>query len=283
MWWRKWLALALAMALLLGTGWMEQGQAAEPADRGSVSARLILDGADAGAFSDVTGLDTEYEVVELVCPVDGPDDDCDGTDSVQWEADVRLALWDAAAAAAAMEGQAWHSTRAKHDAAANAIRNMKALIARTEDALNQPVSLRGRHDTVKNAIGNIRAAFKVISTIAIDETGVHRALVQSLESAVDRLTGLGASYRVHKRPGRPSFGNITLSVNSLTSPVLLAWLRDSADGKAGRKSGSIIFLDRSGQETARFHLTGVWLVRHSASLTMEKIEIAVEKVERMSR
>lgn len=98
------------------------------------------------------------------------------------------------------------------------------------------------------------------------------------------------------RPGRPTYGNLTFEEGLVKDASLLEWVQkgggdcDDTDSCL-RKSGSIIYLDRAGQETKRLNFFEAWPVRMKAppsrtgvvqelELSFEKIEIAVEKIER---
>lgn len=267
-------AVLLAALVLTGQGPAREAQAAE--NRGG--AQLLIDGRQVASFTEVTGLDIQVEALEAVCTSDGRDDDCDGIATEAWQAQVLTALWQLDAVAAELERGAWASSRSKHDTAKNAIGNVRAIIVQTEGAVQDATqSLKTRHDTVKNAIGNIRAAVRALSDITVNEEGVDRAPVKAMQETAAKLTVLADNYHVRKRPGRVKYGNITLrGAAGSTDPAVLEWLQ----GGAQRKSVSIIFMDTTGKETARYNLFECWPVSFSATEAIEKIEIAVEKVER---
>lgn len=92
-----------------------------------------------------------------------------------------------------------------------------------------------------------------------------------------------------KRPGKAKYKNIVLTRGQVSDSRLLEWYRKVLSGSTDRKSGSIIYLDREGREM-RFQLHGMQLIglelpgdRLTPAGIIEKIEIAVEKVERASR
>lgn len=67
-----------------------------------------------------------------------------------------------------------------------------------------------------------------------------------------------------------------------------AWYQKTLTGPVDRKSGSIIYLDRAGQEVLRYNFFEAWPCKWSVpeldstknETAIEKIEICVEKVER---
>lgn len=261
----------LAGAVLLGQWPARPVQAAE----GKAGVQLLIDGRVVGSFQEVSGLGMEVEAVEAVCTSDGRDDDCDGVTTEMWQSDVLTALWQLGAAAEELEKNAWASSRARHDIAMNAIRNIKARVASTESALQDPTqTLKTRHDTVKNSIGNIRALVRVINTTTANEEGVDPAQVKAMQTASATLNGLAERSVVRKRPGRTTYSNITLRgpVGSLTDWSLMS--------RTDRKSGSIIYLDRDGKEVARYNLFECWPVSFSSTHIVEEIEFVVERVER---
>jgi len=94
---------------------------------------------------------------------------------------------------------------------------------------------------------------------------------------------------VRKKPGRTTFANIVLERGYTATDDLWLWRKNIEDGVIDRRSGSIIILDQDGQtEVARYNFYEGWPCKwyvpdmdaDSSSMAIEKIEIAVEKVER---
>ncbi|MDQ3265359.1 MAG: phage tail protein [Myxococcota bacterium] len=91
----------------------------------------------------------------------------------------------------------------------------------------------------------------------------------------------------HKRPGKAKYKNLVLKRGSASSGVLEAYKKVLA-GTTERKSGSIIYLDREGNEVLRYNFFEAWPCRwkapelNSSSDThiVEELEFAVERVER---
>lgn len=96
-----------------------------------------------------------------------------------------------------------------------------------------------------------------------------------------------------KHVGRPSYGSFTLKRGMVSDSSLLDWyVRGGGDcddtGSCQRKSGSVIYLDRAGQEVLRLNFYQAWPTRYeappynarTATHVVEEIEFVVEKVER---
>jgi phage tail-like protein len=94
---------------------------------------------------------------------------------------------------------------------------------------------------------------------------------------------------VRKKPGRTTFANIVLERGYTATDDLWQWRKNIEDGIIDRRSGSIIILDQDGEtEVGRYNFYEGWPCKwfvpdmdsDSSSMAIEKIEIAVEKVER---
>lgn len=94
---------------------------------------------------------------------------------------------------------------------------------------------------------------------------------------------------VRKKPGRTTYANIVLERGYTATDDLWQWRQNIENGKIDRRSGSIIVLDQDGQtEVARYNFFEGWpckwyvpdMSADSSAMAIEKIEIAVEKVER---
>jgi phage tail-like protein len=101
----------------------------------------------------------------------------------------------------------------------------------------------------------------------------------------------GATRETRKRPGRVKYGDITLKRGvTADRKEMYQWFQDTAQvpEKTQRKSMSIVLFDAAGKETARYNLFecfpkswhGPMQVTETSALAIEKIEIAIEKVER---
>lgn len=92
-----------------------------------------------------------------------------------------------------------------------------------------------------------------------------------------------------KIPGRSRYGNIRLQRGVTNSRDLYEWRRHIEQGLADVRSGSIVLLDAAMEEKARWNFYGGWPARYEGPLldaedgaiSVETLEIAVEKVERV--
>lgn len=94
---------------------------------------------------------------------------------------------------------------------------------------------------------------------------------------------------VRKKPGRTTYQNVILERGYTATDDLWQWRKNIEDGKIDRRSGSIIILDQDGQtEVARYNFYEGWPCKwyvpdmnsDTSGMAIEKIEIAVEKIER---
>ena len=94
---------------------------------------------------------------------------------------------------------------------------------------------------------------------------------------------------VRKKPGRTTYANIVLERGYTATDNLWEWRKNIEDGNIDRRSGSVIVLDQDGEtEVARYNFFEAWPCKwnvpdmdsDSSGMAIEKIEIAVEKVER---
>ena len=113
--------------------------------------------------------------------------------------------------------------------------------------------------------------------------------IQGLESEVEVIEYKdGDDMVTHKRAGKAKFKNITLKRGQVSDPALLEWYKKVLAGKTDRKSGSIIYLDREGNEVMRYNFFEAWPCRwkapelnaHSDTHVVEELEFVVERVEK---
>ena len=89
-------------------------------------------------------------------------------------------------------------------------------------------------------------------------------------------------------PGISRCGPIVLTGGLTTSFELWNWYQKTLTGKAERKSGSIIVLDHSGADAARYNFFEAWpssyevgdLNASSSGVAIEKLVIQTERIER---
>ena len=105
----------------------------------------------------------------------------------------------------------------------------------------------------------------------------------------DTDLAIGNDKIVRKKPGRTTYANITLERGYTATDDLWQWRKNIEDGKIDRRAGSVIILDQDGTtEVARYNFFEAWpckwnvpeLDSDSSAMAIEKIELAVEKVER---
>jgi phage tail-like protein len=83
-----------------------------------------------------------------------------------------------------------------------------------------------------------------------------------------------------KLPGMTRFGNVTLRRGVTEARELYEWHRAAVRGEVERRSGSIVVLDRRGEEKARWNFFNAWPQRwEGPALNSEATEIAVETLE----
>ncbi len=95
---------------------------------------------------------------------------------------------------------------------------------------------------------------------------------------------------VRKRPGKVKYSNITLKRGFVTDPALWTWFDDALGGVVARKSGSIIYLDREGNEVLRLNFFEAWPAAFEAGpvpgpdgrTVLESFTLGAEAVERVA-
>jgi phage tail-like protein len=94
---------------------------------------------------------------------------------------------------------------------------------------------------------------------------------------------------VRKKPGRTTYANIVLERGYTATDDLWQWRKNIEDGKIDRRAGSVIILDQDGTtEVVCYNFYEAWPCKwnvfdmdsDSSAMAIEKIELAVEKVER---
>ena len=85
-----------------------------------------------------------------------------------------------------------------------------------------------------------------------------------------------------KLPGQLKFSNVTLKWGMSDDTDLYDWHRQWATGDpaAARKNGSIVLLDRQGQEQARWNFFSAWPSKWTGpSFSAESSDLAIESLE----
>ena len=71
----------------------------------------------------------------------------------------------------------------------------------------------------------------------------------------------GENTTLRKLPGMTKYSNITLKWGMTDDIELYDWHRKVINGDIRRKNGSIVVLDRRGQEVARWNFTRAWPIK----------------------
>jgi phage tail-like protein len=121
----------------------------------------------------------------------------------------------------------------------------------------------------------------------VEIDGITEAAFQEaggLDSTIDMIEHRegGENITTRKIPGQVKFSNITLKRGLTDNTELYDWHRQWVDGDpaAPRKNGSIVLLDRQGQEKARWNFFNGWPCKWTGpSLNAEQNDIAIEALE----
>ncbi|MFE9775574.1 phage tail protein [Streptomyces sp. NPDC005931] len=106
--------------------------------------------------------------------------------------------------------------------------------------------------------------------------------VSGLESTIDVIEYRegGANTTPRKLAGQTKHANIVLRWGMTIDTELWEWHRTVVDGTIDRRNGSVVLLDRRGQEVARWNFVRAWPVKYTApSLSAEASDVAIETVE----
>ena len=117
--------------------------------------------------------------------------------------------------------------------------------------------------------GIVRAAFHEVSGI---DTSID--LIEHREG--------GENITTRKYPGQVKFSNLTLKWGISDDRELYDWHRQwvTGDAAAKRKNGSVVLLDRAGQEKRRWNFFNGWPAKWTGpSLNAEANDIAIETLE----
>ena len=121
----------------------------------------------------------------------------------------------------------------------------------------------------------------------VEIDGITRAAfheVGGLDSTIDVVEHRegGENITTRKYPGQVKFSNISLKWGMADDNDLYAWHQQwvSGDPAAARKNGSIVLLDRQGQEKARWNFFNAWSAKWTGpAFNAEGSDIAIETLE----
>ncbi len=83
-----------------------------------------------------------------------------------------------------------------------------------------------------------------------------------------------------KLPGLTKFGNLQLRKGMTSDMTLYNWHRTTVEGTIQRCNGSIIVLDRTGTEVARWNFRRAWATRYQGpEFNAEGNDVAIELLE----
>jgi phage tail-like protein len=119
----------------------------------------------------------------------------------------------------------------------------------------------------------------------VEIDGISRAAfheVSGLDSTIDVIEHREGGWNTtpHKFPGQTKHANIVLRHGMAADRELVDWHQSIVEGQIDRRNGSVILLDRRGQEVARWNFVRGWPSKYTGpSLSAEASDIAIEAIE----
>lgn len=119
----------------------------------------------------------------------------------------------------------------------------------------------------------------------VEIDGITRAAfheVSGFDSTIDIVEHRegGENTTPRKLPGMTKHANIVLKRGITSDEELYQWHRAAVNGDVQRRNGSIVLLDRRGQEVARWNFTNAWPAKWvGPNLTAEGNDVAIETLE----
>jgi phage tail-like protein len=90
----------------------------------------------------------------------------------------------------------------------------------------------------------------------------------------------GKNFTPHKLPGRTKYADIVLKWGVADDLDLYNWHRQMVLGATDRRNGSIICLDRTGNEVARWNFFNAWPTKyHGPDFNAKGNDVAIETLE----
>lgn len=125
----------------------------------------------------------------------------------------------------------------------------------------------------------------LIFNFLVEIDGITRAAFQEcsgFDSTIDVIEHRegGENTTLRKLPGMTKYSNITLKRGITDDTELYDWHRKTVLGDIERKNGSIVLLDRKGEEVARWNFVRAWPTKWDGpDLNAEGNDIAIETLE----
>jgi phage tail-like protein len=119
----------------------------------------------------------------------------------------------------------------------------------------------------------------------VEIDGIVRAAFQQcsgFDSTIDVIEHRegGENTTLRKLPGLTKYSNITLKWGMTDDMELYNWHRDAVLGRLQRRNGSIVLLDREGNENARWNFFNAWPTKYDGpELNAEGNDVAIETLE----
>jgi phage tail-like protein len=119
----------------------------------------------------------------------------------------------------------------------------------------------------------------------VEIDGITRAAfheVSGFDSTIDVIEHRegGDNTTPRKLPGMTKHSNIVLKWGLSDDLQLYNWHRDAVQGRVQRKNGSIVLLDRSGQEKRRWNFVNAWPTKWDGpDFSAEGNDVAIETLE----
>lgn len=119
----------------------------------------------------------------------------------------------------------------------------------------------------------------------VEIDGIARAAFHEcsgLDSSIDVIEHRegGENITLRKLPGMTKYSNIVLKRGITDDKDLYSWHLQAVRGDVTRKNGSIVLLDRAGQEKARWNFVRAWPAKWTGpSLTAEGNDLAIEQLD----
>jgi phage tail-like protein len=119
----------------------------------------------------------------------------------------------------------------------------------------------------------------------VEIDGITRAAFHEcsgLDSTIDVIEHRegGENVTLRKLPGMTKYSNIVLKRGITDDQELYKWHLEAIKGNVKRQNGSIVLLDRGGQEKARWNFVRAWPAKWTGpSLTAEGNDVAIEQLD----